>query len=229
MIELRGIQKEYLKGKKRVAALRGVDLEISLDDYLAVQGPSGAGKSTLLNVIGLLDEPTAGSILLRGDCVSKLDDKHRSRLRNEAFGFVFQRFNLVSGLTAWQNVALPGRYGGWGRRERRIRALDLLDRFGLADRADHLPAELSGGEEQRVAIARALLMVPQMILADEPTGNLDSSLAQEILSLFTSIHEEGTAVVVVTHEAAVVEVAQRTILLVDGVIVPCKQLLTEPE
>jgi len=219
MIELVGVTKTYDSGKNRVAALRGVDFELGSSDYLAIQGPSGAGKSTLLNVIGLLDEPTTGSILLNRECVSELDDKRRSDLRNQVFGFVFQRFNLLPELNAWQNVALPGRYGGRSRRERRTRALELLADVGLQDRADHLPAELSGGEEQRVAIARAVFMSPKMILADEPTGNLDSTLAQQILSLFAEIHQQGVALTIVTHEPSVVASARRTIHLVDGRVV----------
>jgi putative ABC transport system ATP-binding protein len=218
MIELQGIHKAFPRGSIVIQALRGVDLQIRTDDFLAIQGPSGAGKSTLLHIVGLLDTPTTGRVLLNGKDVCRLSDAHRSHLRNQAFGFVFQRFNLIATLPAWRNVALPGRYGEVGRRQRRARALALLDSVGLIERASHLPSQLSGGEEQRVAIARALFMNPQLLLADEPTGNLDSILGKQIVSLLSDVHERGTAIVVVTHEPCVVVSAQRAVRLVDGAV-----------
>jgi putative ABC transport system ATP-binding protein len=216
LIELQDIHKAFTRGNAVVQALRGVDLRIRDDDFLAIEGPSGAGKSTLLNIVGLLDTPTTGYVLLDGSDVSTLPDVQRSHLRNRTYGFVFQRFNLIAGLTAWRNVALPGRYGGWSKRERRERAMSLLDSVDLMARAHHLPSQLSGGEEQRVAVARALFMTPRVLLADEPTGNLDSALGEQIVTLLTDVHQRGTAIVVVTHEPWVVASAHSAVRLVDG-------------
>jgi putative ABC transport system ATP-binding protein len=219
MIELHDVYKTYPRGASKVHAIRGVDLEIDKGDFVTIRGPSGSGKSTLLNLIGLLDEVSSGRILLDGVDTRGLSDAERSRLRNRTIGFVFQRFNLIPELTAWQNVALPGRYAGIQKRAQRTRALELLERVGLADRAAHRPAELSGGEEQRVAIARALFMESPLILADEPTGNLDSQLGHEIMSLFGMIHAGGTTILIVTHDASVSSYTQREIHLQDGRIV----------
>jgi putative ABC transport system ATP-binding protein len=219
MIELHDVYKTYPRGASKVHAIRGVDLEIDKGDFVTIRGPSGSGKSTLLNLIGLLDEVSSGRILLDGVDTRGLSDAERSRLRNRTIGFVFQRFNLIPELTAWQNVALPGRYGEIRKRDQRARALELLERVGLADRAVHRPAELSGGEEQRVAIARALFMESPLVLADEPTGNLDSQLGHEIMSLFGMIHAGGTTILIVTHDASVSSYTQREIHLQDGRIV----------
>ena len=219
MIELHDVYKTYPRGAAKVHAIRGVDLEIDEGDFVTIRGPSGSGKSTLLNLIGLLDEVSSGRILLHEVDTRGLSDAERSRLRNRTIGFVFQRFNLIPELTAWQNVALPGRYAGIRKRAQRARALELLERVGLADRAVHRPAELSGGEEQRVAIARALFMESPLVLADEPTGNLDSQLGHEIMSLFGMIHAGGTTILIVTHDASVSSYTQREIHLQDGRIV----------
>lgn len=219
MIHCSKLTKTYTSKRLPVHALRGVSFEIGLGDYLVVRGPSGSGKSTLLNLIGLLDKPTSGEILFEGRDVADLPERERSLIRNRRLGFVFQRFNLIPHLNAWRNVALPGEYAGLNRRDRRARASELLERVGLADRADHLPSELSGGEEQRVAIARALFMSPQLLLADEPTGNLDSKTGERIMSLFDSLYKNGMTLLIVTHDASVSDHASRVILLKDGRLV----------
>ena len=216
MIEVIEVTKRYRLGRMEVAALRGVTLEVSPGERLTIQGPSGSGKSTLLNMIGLLDLPTSGEIRIQGKETRKLSELERSRLRNRLVGFVFQRFNLIPYLSAWENVALPGEYAGIRRRERRARALKLLKSVGLAERASHLPAELSGGEEQRVAIARALFMRPALVLADEPTGNLDTEAGRRVVSLLRGINAQGAAVVVVTHNPEVGAIGTRTLYLKDG-------------
>jgi len=200
MVELVGVTKVYRKGRVEVPALRGVDLAIGEGEYVAVVGPSGAGKSTLLYLMGLMEAPSSGRVVLFGEDVSGLGDVARSRLRGRAIGFVFQAFNLIPNLKAWENVALPLYYAGVGRAERRERALAMLDRVGLADRAEHYPAELSGGEEQRVAIARALVIGPMLVLADEPTGNLDRRTGRSVLGLLEGVREAGATLVVVTHD-----------------------------
>jgi putative ABC transport system ATP-binding protein len=231
MIELRDVRKTYDTGRVRVDALRGITLSVGNGEFLEIKGPSGSGKSTLLNLVGLLDEPTTGTVLLDGEDVHSLPDRQKALRRNRTLGFVFQRFNLIPQMPAWKNVALPCAYGGVGRRERRARALAALERVGLADRADHLPAELSGGEEQRVAIARALVMHPTVILADEPTGNLDSASGREVLSQFATVHAEGTTIVVVTHDPLVDAYVQRRVHLRDGQFVDgddCERRQTRP-
>ncbi|HEC62819.1 MAG TPA: ABC transporter ATP-binding protein [Candidatus Acetothermia bacterium] len=216
MIRLIEVTKTYRLGKVEIPALRGVSLEICPKDRLAIQGPSGSGKSTLLNLMGLLDLPTSGQVLVEGKDSRRLSELERSRMRNKLIGFVFQRFNLIPYLSAWENVALPGRYGGVPRRQRKTRAWQLLEVVGLAERAHHLPAELSGGEEQRVAIARALFMEPRFLLADEPTGNLDSKSGAQILALLEEVNSQGTAVVVVTHNPEVAAFGTKRLWLRDG-------------
>lgn len=218
MIELRDVWKSYTRGRVSVEALRGVSLAVRAGEFLGVRGPSGSGKSTLLHLAGLLDEPTSGDILLDGVSVRGLSDRDLSQRRNTCLGFVFQRFNLVPQLCTWKNVALPCAYAGIGRRERRVRALDALERVGLGERADHFPSELSGGEEQRAAIARALVMNPAVVLADEPTGNLDSVNGHEILRQFAAAHGMGTTFVVVTHDPLVDEYVGRCVHLRDGAL-----------
>jgi putative ABC transport system ATP-binding protein len=216
MIELCDVRKTYDTGRVHVDALRGITLSVGNGEFLEIKGPSGSGKSTLLNLVGLLDEPTDGKVLLDGEDVRTLSDREKAQRRNRVLGFVFQRFNLIPQMPAWKNVALPCAYGGVGRRERKARAIAALERVGLADRALHLPAELSGGEEQRVAIARALVMHPAVILADEPTGNLDSASGREVLGQFASVHAEGTTIVIVTHDPLVDPYVQRRVHLRDG-------------
>jgi putative ABC transport system ATP-binding protein len=219
MIALRAVGKTYRSGSVSTKALRSVSLEIEGGEHVAVRGPSGSGKTTLLNVIGLLDVPSAGALLLEGRETDKLSERERAKLRNRLLGFVFQGYNLIPELRAWENVALPGRYGGIGRRARRESALEILDRVGLADRANNRPAQLSGGEEQRVAIARSLLMSPRIILADEPTGNLDSETGRTVLDLLDEVNEEGATLVTVTHADEVASRASRTVHLMDGRVV----------
>jgi putative ABC transport system ATP-binding protein len=215
MIELESITKIYRMGKVEVPALCEVTLSISEGEMVAVIGASGSGKSTLLNIIGCLDRPTSGKYLLDGADVGKLSDNQLAELRNKKFGFVFQDFNLLPRATALSNVELPLIYSG-GVSRRRERAREALERVGLGGRAGHKPTELSGGEQQRVAIARALINNPLVILADEPTGNLDSRSGDEIISLFRQLHQEGKTVVLITHEPDIAAQAQRTIRLHDG-------------
>jgi len=219
MIRCSELSKVYTAKRLPVHALRGVSFEIEDGDYLVIHGPSGSGKSTLLNLIGLLDEPTSGEIILDGRNVAHLPERKRARIRNRHLGFVFQRFNLIPHLNAWRNVALPGEYAGIPRRVQRKRALELLEHVRLGERADHLPSELSGGEEQRVAIARALFMSPPLLLADEPTGNLDSETGKEIMTLLDSLHNDGVTILLVTHEPRIIEYALRSIHLEDGRII----------
>ncbi|GAG92948.1 unnamed protein product [marine sediment metagenome] len=217
MIELENVTKVYRMGKVEVFALRGVTLSIEKGEMVAIQGASGSGKSTLLNVIGCLDRPTSGSYLFEGDDVSRLNDNQLAEMRNRKFGFVFQEYNLLSRASALSNVELPLIYGG--NRHKRQRAMEALERVGLAPRANHKPTELSGGEQQRVAIARALVNNPALILADEPTGNLDSASTAEIISIFRQLNRDGIIVVIVTHEADIAAQTQHTIRLSDGEIV----------
>ncbi|GIE94737.1 ABC transporter ATP-binding protein [Paractinoplanes rishiriensis] len=202
-----------------VPALRGVSLRIESTDYLAIVGTSGSGKSTLMHLLGGLDRPTSGTLLIGGRDVATLGPAEMARLRNETIGFVFQSFHLLARTTARDNVALPLVYRGVGRRERRGRAAEMLDRVGLAHRLDHRPNQMSGGEQQRVAIARALVTGPSVLLADEPTGNLDSATGQSVLALLESLNADGVAVVLVTHDKDVAARASRQIVMKDGVIV----------
>jgi putative ABC transport system ATP-binding protein len=216
LIELREIWRVYDMGAVQVEALRAVDLQIHAGEYIAIMGPSGSGKSTLMNLIGCLDTPSQGSYFLNGEDVSSLRGDDLARIRNRRIGFVFQTFNLLPRATAQRNVELPLVYAGVGVRERRRKALEALDRVGLAERADHRPNQLSGGQRQRVAVARALVTDPSIILADEPTGNLDSKTGAEILELFAHLHAAGNTIVLVTHEESVARHAQRSVHIVDG-------------
>jgi putative ABC transport system ATP-binding protein len=216
VIRIRELGREYRMGSERILALRGVTLEIHRNEYVAIMGPSGSGKSTMMNVLGCLDTPTAGEYWLNGQEVSRLSDDALARVRNREIGFVFQTFNLLPRATALHNVELPLVYAGVRARERRERAATALERVGLTDRMQHRPNELSGGQRQRVAIARALVNQPSILLADEPTGNLDSVTSEEIMEVFAALHAAGQTVIMVTHEADIAAHAQRRILLRDG-------------
>ena len=216
VILTRGIKREYDMGGEIVRALRGVDLAIARNEYVAIMGPSGSGKSTFMNVIGCLDTPNAGEYWLAGQEVSKMTDDALARVRNKEIGFVFQTFNLLPRATALHNVELPLVYAGLKHEERRRRAREALDLVGLKDRMKHRPNELSGGQRQRVAIARALVNEPAILLADEPTGNLDSTTSEEIMRVFETLHTQGQTVIMVTHEADIAAHADRIVVLRDG-------------
>jgi putative ABC transport system ATP-binding protein len=218
ILALDGIRKMYNSGPVSVEAIRGVDLTVRAGEYVAIIGPSGSGKSTLMHILGCLDTPTAGSYQLAGIDVSAMDETALATVRNERIGFVFQQFHLLPTLPAWRNVELPLMYSGVSRPERKARALKALERVGLADRDDHRPGQLSGGQQQRVAVARALVTEPALILADEPTGNLDSKSTTDVLGLLADLHASGRTIVLITHDAEVAAAAQRTVRIADGVI-----------
>ncbi len=219
IIITRGLGRHYRMGDSVVHALREVDVQIERGEYAAIMGPSGSGKSTLMNIIGCLDTPDEGEYELNGRLVSNLGDRELAKVRNEEIGFVFQTFNLLNRTTAQHNVEMPLIYAGVGRKARNDKAVALLDKVGLADRMQHRPSELSGGQRQRVAIARALVTAPSMLLADEPTGNLDSTTASEIMDLFDELHDGGNTIVLVTHDEHVARHANRVIRLLDGRVV----------
>jgi len=218
VIEIRNIIRDFPLGQETVHVLKGIDLDIERGDYIAIMGPSGSGKSTLMNLLGCLDTPTSGSYILNGKDVSKMSDDELAEIRNHEIGFVFQTFNLLPRTTALENVALPMIYAGISKKDRTKRAEEVLADVGLADRMDHKPNQLSGGQRQRVAVGRALVNKPSIILADEPTGNLDSKTSKEIMDLLDDIHKNGNTVIVVTHEEDIAARAHRIIRLIDGMV-----------
>ncbi|MGB5944105.1 MAG: ABC transporter ATP-binding protein [Leeuwenhoekiella sp.] len=218
LIEIRNIKRDFPLGNETVHVLKGIDLDIDRGEYVAFMGPSGSGKSTLMNLLGCLDTPTSGTYVLNGRDVSQMTDDELADVRNTEIGFVFQTFNLLPRTTALDNVALPMVYAGYSKTERHNRAAEVLTDVGLADRMDHKPNQLSGGQRQRVAVGRALVNKPAIILADEPTGNLDSKTSVEIMKLFDDIHAAGNTVILVTHEEEIAEHAHRVIRLRDGLI-----------
>jgi putative ABC transport system ATP-binding protein len=218
IIHLENIHKSYFMGKQAVDVLKGIGLDIFKNEYVALMGPSGSGKSTLMNILGCLDSPTSGTYILNGQDVSKMLDDSLAEVRNKEIGFVFQQFNLLPRMTALENVALPLVYAGIPKKQRLEQAMEVIKKVGLAERSHHKPNELSGGQAQRVAIARALVNNPSIILADEPTGNLDTKTSIEIMEMFQAIHEGGNTVVLVTHEEDIANYARRIIRLRDGKI-----------
>ncbi len=218
LIKITALKRDFELGSEIIYVLKGIDLEINKGEYVALMGPSGSGKSTLMNLLGCLDTPTSGSYILNGKDVSKMHDDDLAEIRNKEIGFVFQTFNLLPRTTALDNVGLPMVYAGYPKSERNKRATEVLTQVNLADRMDHQPNQLSGGQRQRVAIARALVNKPSIILADEPTGNLDSKTSVEIMNLFNDIHKKGNTVIVVTHEEDIAKYAHRVIRLRDGMI-----------
>ncbi|HNX19786.1 MAG TPA: ABC transporter ATP-binding protein [Acidobacteriota bacterium] len=219
VIRMEGIRKVYDTGKVKVEALRGVDFSVRPGEFVAVVGPSGSGKSTLMNLIGCLDTPTDGTYHLRGEAVAGMGPNELAAVRNRRIGFIFQNFNLLPHLTAAENVEMPMLFGGVGRGERRRRIVELLDRVGLGERMEHKPTELSGGQKQRVAIARAMAMEPDILLADEPTGNLDTSSGGDVMSLFQDLWKQGRTLVVITHDMALARRSGRIVEVRDGRIV----------
>lgn len=218
LIRLRDIYKSYYLGKLAIPVLKGITLDVYRNEYVALMGPSGSGKSTLMNILGCLDSPTGGSYVLNGRDVSKMQDNDLADVRNKEIGFVFQQFNLLPRLTAVENVALPLVYAGIPKKQRTEMAMAVLEKVGLAERSHHKPNEMSGGQGQRVAIARALVNNPSIILADEPTGNLDTKTSREIMSMFDTIQAQGNTVILVTHEEDIAQYAHRVVRLRDGVI-----------
>ena len=218
LIKISNIKRDFVLGNEIVYVLKGIDLQINKGEYVALMGPSGSGKSTLMNLLGCLDTPTSGTYILNGKDVSQMKDDELAEIRNKEIGFVFQTFNLLPRTTALDNVALPMIYAGYSKSERNERATEVLKQVNLADRMDHQPNQLSGGQRQRVAVARALVNKPSIILADEPTGNLDSKTSVEIMKLFGDIHASGNTVILVTHEEEIAAYANRVIRLRDGLI-----------
>jgi putative ABC transport system ATP-binding protein len=218
LINITNLKRDFQLGTETIYVLKGIDLQINKGEYVALMGPSGSGKSTLMNLLGCLDTPTSGRYILNGKDVSQMHDNDLAEIRNKEIGFVFQTFNLLPRTTALDNVALPMIYAGYSKSERNERATEVLTQVNLADRMDHQPNQLSGGQRQRVAIARALVNKPSIILADEPTGNLDSKTSVEIMNLFNDIHKNGNTVILVTHEEDIAKYAHRIIRLRDGII-----------
>ena len=225
VIDIQGITKTYVNGKLSVPVLYGIDLQVNKGEFVSIMGPSGSGKSTFMNILGCLDRPTTGSYRLNGDEVATLSDDELAFVRNKQIGFVFQSFNLLTKLSALENVALPMIYAGMDKKSRNERAAALLSSVGLGDRMDHLPSELSGGQRQRVAIARALANNPAIIMADEPTGNLDSKSTIDVMNIFRGLYEEGRTIILVTHEPEIATYASRNVVLRDGLIVEDSQNL----
>ena len=225
VIDIQGITKTYVNGKLSVPVLHGIDLQVNKGEFVSIMGPSGSGKSTFMNILGCLDRPTTGSYRLNGDEVATLSDDELAFVRNKQIGFVFQSFNLLTKLTALENVALPMIYAGMDKKSRNERAAALLSSVGLGDRMDHLPSELSGGQRQRVAIARALANNPAIIMADEPTGNLDSKSTIDVMNIFRGLYDEGRTIILVTHEPEIATYASRNVVLCDGLIVEDSQNL----
>lgn len=219
VIDIQGITKTYVNGKLSVPVLHGIDLQVNKGEFVSIMGPSGSGKSTFMNILGCLDRPTTGSYRLNGDEVATLSDDELAFVRNKQIGFVFQSFNLLTKLTALENVALPMIYAGMDKKSRNERAAALLSSVGLGNRMDHLPSELSGGQRQRVAIARALANNPAIIMADEPTGNLDSKSTIDVMNIFRGLYDEGRTIILVTHEPEIATYASRNVVLRDGLIV----------
>lgn len=226
-ITLENVEKVYQLGETEVKALRGSDVEIEEGEFVAIMGPSGSGKSTLMNMIGALDIPTSGEVNVGGEEIGDMTEDQLALLRSRKIGFVFQEFNLVNSMNAWQNVALPMLFRGKGRQERKDRAVKLLEDVGLGDRTGHRPSELSGGQRQRVSIARSLANDPDILLADEPTGNLDTETGGKIMELLTDLNERGKTIIMVTHDPNDAEYADRTIEIVDGVTNPDKDVKQE--
>jgi putative ABC transport system ATP-binding protein len=218
LIKITNIKRDFVLGNEIIHVLKGIDLNINKGEYVALMGPSGSGKSTLMNILGCLDTPTSGQYILNGKDVSQMSDDNLAEIRNKEIGFVFQTFNLLPRTTALNNVALPMIYAGYSKAERSARAEEVLNQVGLKDRMDHEPNQLSGGQRQRVAVARALVNRPSIILADEPTGNLDSKTSVEIMNLFNEIHANGNTVILVTHEEDIAAYAHRIIRLRDGIV-----------
>lgn len=225
VIDIQGITKTYVNGKLSVPVLHGIDLQVNKGEFVSIMGPSGSGKSTFMNILGCLDRPTTGSYRLNGDEVATLSDDELAFVRNKQIGFVFQSFNLLTKLTALENVALPMIYAGMDKKSRNERAAALLSSVGLGERMDHLPSELSGGQRQRVAIARALANNPSIIMADEPTGNLDSKSTIDVMNIFRGLYDEGRTIILVTHEPEIATYASRNVVLRDGLIVEDSQNL----
>ena len=223
VIDIQGITKTYVNGKLSVPVLHGIDLQVNKGEFVSIMGPSGSGKSTFMNILGCLDRPTTGSYRLNGDEVATLSDDELAFVRNKQIGFVFQSFNLLTKLTAVENVALPMIYAGMDKKTRNERAAAVLASVGLGDRMDHLPSELSGGQRQRVAIARALANNPAIIMADEPTGNLDSKSTIDVMNIFRGLYDEGRTIILVTHEPEIATYASRNVVLRDGLIVEDSQ------